>query len=51
MTPTPRPKIIAKQIEKDIPTAPVERHVEVLNEDRDRVSKVPVRTDFNGSAG
>jgi hypothetical protein len=34
-------KIIAKQIEVDIPTAPVQRHVEVLNEDRDKVAKVP----------
>jgi hypothetical protein len=43
-------KIIAKQIEEDIPTAPVQRHVEVLNEDRDKVAKVPVRTDTNGKA-
>jgi hypothetical protein len=43
-------KIIAKQIEADIPTAPVQRHVEVLNEDRDKVAKVPVRTDTNGKA-
>jgi hypothetical protein len=40
-----RPKIIAKQIATDIPAAPVQRHVEVLNEDRDEVAKVPVRTD------
>jgi hypothetical protein len=38
-------KIIAKQIEVDIPTASVQRHVEVLDEDRAKVSKVPVRTD------
>jgi hypothetical protein len=43
-------KIIAKQIEADIPTAPVQRHVEVLNEERDKVAKVPVRTDTNGKA-
>jgi hypothetical protein len=41
-------KIIAKQIEADIPTAPIERHVEVLNEERDKVAKLPVRTDTNG---
>jgi hypothetical protein len=41
---------IAKQIEADIPKVPVQRHVEVLNEERDRVSKVPVRTDTNGKA-
>jgi hypothetical protein len=33
-----------------IPTAPVQRHVEVLNEDRDKVAKVPVGTDTNGNA-
>ena len=38
-------KIIAKQIEEDIPTAPVKRYVEVLNEGRDKVAKVPVKTD------
>jgi hypothetical protein len=43
-------KIIAKQIEVDIPTAPVQRHVEVLNEDRDKVAKVPARTDANDKA-
>jgi len=37
-------KIIAKQIEVDIPATPIQRHVEVLNEDRDKVAKVPVRT-------
>jgi hypothetical protein len=42
--------IIAKQIEVDIPTAPVQRHVEVLNEERDKVVKVPVRTDTDGKA-
>jgi hypothetical protein len=42
-------KIIAKQIETDIPTAPVQRHVEVLNEERDKVAKVPVRTDTTGN--
>jgi hypothetical protein len=41
-------QIIAKQIEADIPTAPVQRHVEVLNEGRDKVAKVPVRTETNG---
>jgi hypothetical protein len=34
----------------DIPTAPIQRHVEVLNEERDKVAKVPVRTDTNGKA-
>jgi hypothetical protein len=43
-------KIIAKQIEADTPAAPVQRHVEVLNEDRAKVSKVPVRTDTKGEA-
>jgi hypothetical protein len=43
-------EIIAKQIEVDIPAAPVQRHVEVLNEDRAKVAKVPVRTDTNGNA-
>ena len=43
-------KIIAKHIEAEIPTAPVQRHVEVLNEDRNKVAKVPVRTDTNGKA-
>jgi hypothetical protein len=43
-------KIIAKQIEADIPAAPVQRHVEVLNEDRAKVAKVPVRTDTKGEA-
>jgi hypothetical protein len=43
-------KIIAKQIEVDIPAAPVQRHVEVLNEERDKVAKVPVRPDTNGKA-
>jgi hypothetical protein len=38
-------KIIAKQIEAEIPEAPVQRHVEVLNEERAKVAKVPVRTD------
>jgi hypothetical protein len=43
-------KIIAKHIEAEIPTAPVQRHVEILNEDREKVAKVPVRTDTNGEA-
>jgi hypothetical protein len=43
-------KIIAKHIEAEIPTAPVQRHVEVLNEDRNKVAKVPVRTDTDGKA-
>jgi hypothetical protein len=43
-------KVIAKHIEAEIPTAPVQRHVEVLNEDRDKVAKVPVRTDTNAKA-
>jgi hypothetical protein len=44
-------KIIAKQIEVEVPTAPVQRHVEVLNEERDKVAKgVPVRTDTDGKA-
>jgi hypothetical protein len=43
-------KVVAKQIEADIPSAPVRRHVEVLNEDRDKVSKVPVRKDTSGKA-
>jgi hypothetical protein len=38
-------RIIAKQIEAEIPTAPIQRHVEVLNEERDKVAKEPVRTD------
>jgi hypothetical protein len=38
-------KIIAKVIETEIPTAPVQRHVEVLDEGRAKVAKVPVRTD------
>jgi hypothetical protein len=41
---------IAKQIEVNIPTARVQRHVDVLNEDRDKVAKVRVRTDTNGQA-
>jgi hypothetical protein len=45
-----RRALIAKQIEVDIPTAPVQRHVEVLNEERDKVAKVPVRTDTDGKA-
>jgi hypothetical protein len=47
---TAKAKIIAKRIEADTPTAPVQRHVEVLNEDRDMVAKVPVGTDTNGKA-
>jgi hypothetical protein len=43
-------KIIAKHIEAEIPEAPVQRHVEILNEVRDKVAKVPVRTDTNGKA-
>jgi hypothetical protein len=43
-------KIIAKQIEQDIPAAPVQRHVEVLDEDRAKVTKVPVRTDTSGKS-
>jgi hypothetical protein len=43
-------KIIAKHIEAEIPTAPVQRHVEILNEDRDKVAEVSVRTDSNGKA-
>ena len=41
-------KIIAKQIEVDIPIAPVQRHVEVPDQERAKVSKVPVRTDTKG---
>jgi hypothetical protein len=40
----------AKHIEAEIPTAPVQRHVEVLNEDRNKVAKVPSRTDTDGKA-
>jgi hypothetical protein len=43
-------KIIAKQIEVDISAAPVQRHVEVLNEEHDKVAKVPVRPDTNRKA-
>jgi hypothetical protein len=35
--------IIAKLVANEAPAAPVPRHVEVLDEDRARVSKVPVR--------
>jgi hypothetical protein len=44
-------EIIAKQIEMDIPAAPVQRHIEILNEERDKVAKVPVRTGTYGKAG
>jgi hypothetical protein len=47
---TAKAKIIAKRIEAETPTAPVQRHVEVLNEDRDMVAKVPVKTDTSGKA-
>jgi hypothetical protein len=43
-------KVIAKHIEAELPAAPVQRHVEILNEDRDKISKVSVRTDTNGKA-
>jgi hypothetical protein len=43
-------KIIAKHIEAETSAAPVLRHVEVLNEDRDKIAKVQVRTDTNGKA-
>jgi hypothetical protein len=42
-------KIITKHIEAEIPEAPVQRHVEILNEERDKVAKVPVRTDGKAS--
>jgi hypothetical protein len=38
-------KIIAKQIGEEAPAPPVPRHVEVLDADRAKVSKVPVRAD------
>jgi hypothetical protein len=40
-------KIIAKQVGEEAPTPHVPRHVEVLDEDRAQVSKVPVRPDEN----
>lgn len=43
-------KLIARHIEAEIPDAPVQRHVEVLNEERDKVAKVPVRTNTDGGA-
>jgi hypothetical protein len=38
-------KIIAKQVGDETPSHPIPRHVEVLDEDRAKVSKVPVRAD------
>jgi hypothetical protein len=42
-------KIIAEHIESEIPEAPVQRHVEILNEERDKVAKVPIFSSPMGS--